>query len=159
VVPIGPEHHEENPGPTWPSAEALVDLFHITAPAALQRVKRLTPARQKKIREYLKVFPDREFWLEAFQEIGRSAFLSGRRPASEGRATPFKVDLDWFLQRGKDGIENAMKVWEGKYRDQVATGSGAAMPHIWACAGCGTTHRGTEAQFQAKTCLKKGATT
>ncbi len=147
--------HEENPEPAWPSPEALVALYHSTAPVGLPRVKKLTPERLKKIRACLKAFPDRDLWLEAFTEIGRSAFLSGRRPPSEGRSTPFKADLDWFLQKGKDGIENVAKVWEGKYRDAAA--AVAAMPHIWSCTACGTSHKGTEAQFQAKACLKGAA--
>lgn len=48
-------------------------------------------------------------------EIGRSRLLRGhiKTPGHEH----FIASFDWLLQRGKDGVENYVKVWERKYRD------------------------------------------
>jgi hypothetical protein len=144
-----PEQHAKEE-PRWGTPEALIALYH-----ELTKCPRVTlplsPARTAKAKDYLKKFPAREFWVGAFTEIGQSMFLSGRRrdPGHEH----FKVDFDWLLTKGKtDQVENVMKVYEGKYREPAT--QGAAMPHLWSCPVCGATHRGTEAQAQAKACLK-----
>ena len=145
-----PEQKHAKAEPEWGTPEALVAIYHELTKAPRVTLP-LSPARTTKVKDYLKKFPDREFWVGAFTEISRSTFLSGRRrdPGHEH----FKVDFDWLLTKGKaDQIENIMKVYEGKYRDAAAPG--AEMPHIWSCSACGTTHKGTEAQFQAKACLK-----
>jgi len=103
--------------PSWPSPEALVALYHVCVPQEHPRVRELSEGRRKKAQAYLKQFPDRQFWVEAFGEIRKSAFLGGRRsgPGHEH----FRADFDWLLTKGKDGTENIVKVAEGRYRDQT----------------------------------------
>ena len=77
----------------------------------------MTPARLKKAREYLRAFPEEEFWLRVFAETHQSKFLRGLAEQN-GRSRPFKASLDWLLSKGKnDGTENCAKTYEGRYRD------------------------------------------
>jgi hypothetical protein len=99
----------------WPSPEALVALYHESIPAGHPRVDSLSPARRERARAYLHSFPDREFWRRAFAAIGRSALLQGRRPSPDHKR--FRGDFDFFLRKGKDGIEHVVKASEGKYHD------------------------------------------
>jgi hypothetical protein len=103
--------------PKWPSPEAMVALYHEHTPAGHPRVKTLTAGRRQKASAYLKQFPDREFWVGVFAEIGQSPLLMGQRQSNGHRG--FIADLDWLLTRGKDGTENCVKVTEGKYRDDA----------------------------------------
>jgi hypothetical protein len=102
--------------PPWPSAEALVALWNETVPSKHPKVKTLSPKRRRKTNEALRMCPDLEFWKRAFGEVALSEFLQGRKngPGHEN----FKFDFDWFTGCGKDGIENAVKAEEGKYRNQ-----------------------------------------
>lgn len=100
---------------TWGTPEALVALYNAMAPDECPAVEKLSPARREKARKYLAMFPDQDFWEQAFREIGRSQFLRGL-VKREGH-TKFVADFDWLLTRGKDQTENVVKVWEGKYRD------------------------------------------
>ncbi len=99
----------------WPSPEALVALYHESIPAGHPQVDSLSPARRERARAYLHSFPDPEFWRRAFGAIGRSALLQGRRPSPDHKR--FKGDFDFFMRKGKDGIENVVKAAEGKYHD------------------------------------------
>lgn len=101
--------------PTWPSPEELVALYNTTAPDECPEVTKLSPARRKKAQAYLAAFPERQFWEEAFAQIRASKFLRGLRP-SNGHER-FVADFDWLLTKGKDGSENCVKVYEGKYHD------------------------------------------
>lgn len=99
----------------WPSAEALVQLFNEKTPKEVPTVMKLSPGRRQKANQYLKVFPEKEFWLKAFEEYHKSSFLrgiNGRKPGHEN----FEANFDWLLTKGKDGTENCVKVWEGRYR-------------------------------------------
>jgi len=106
---------EDGHEPGWLSPEELVALYHESIPAGHPRVDSLSPARRERARSYLRAFPDREFWQRAFTAIGRSALLQGRRPSPDHKR--FKGDFDFFLRKGQDGIENAVKAAEGKYDD------------------------------------------
>jgi hypothetical protein len=99
----------------WPSPEALVAKFNAGTPASLPKVRVLSPARRKKARQVLALFPDAEFWRQVMAEYQGSAFLQGLR-ASVGHER-FRADFDWLISRGRDGVENCLKVYEGKYRD------------------------------------------
>jgi len=101
--------------PMWPHPELLIEKYNSETPDELSAVEKVTPARIAKARTYLKTFPDIEFWSQTFAEIHKSTFLRGLRP-SNGHGS-FRADFDWLLTKGKDGTENLVKVWEGKYRD------------------------------------------
>lgn len=96
-------------------ARAFFDLFNANVPDSIPKVTTLSAARKNKITQYLKQFPDRHFWLTCFRAPQASAFLRGERhrPGHEG----FKFTLDWLLTTGKDGTENCVKVYEGRYAD------------------------------------------
>jgi hypothetical protein len=100
----------------WPSPEALVELYNANAPDECPEVTKLSVARAKKARAYLAQFPERKFWEEVCGQIHGSRFLRGLRPGSDGHSA-FIADLDWLLTKGKDGTENCVKVYEGKYHD------------------------------------------
>jgi len=100
---------------TWPCPKLLIEKYNAETPNELSAVEKITPARIAKANTYLKIFPQVEFWTETFAEIHKSQFLRGLR-SSNGHGS-FKADFDWLLTKGKDGTENAAKVWEGKYRD------------------------------------------
>ena len=99
----------------WPCPKLLIEKYNTETPNELSAVEKITPARIAKANTYLKIFPQVEFWTETFAEIHKSQFLRGLR-SSNGHGS-FKADFDWLLTKGKDGTENAAKVWEGKYRD------------------------------------------
>lgn len=100
---------------TWPHPQLLIDKYNAETPEQLPAVEKVTPARLRKARDYLKIFSDQSFWTEAFQEIGKSDFLLGLK-ASNGHES-FKANFDWLLTKGKDGTENVVKVFEGRYRN------------------------------------------
>ena len=100
---------------TWPCPELLIKKYNAETPDELPAVEKVTPARIVKAKSYLKIFPDEDFWTAVFVEITRSPFLRGLK-ASNGHGS-FCADFDWLLTKGKDGTENAVKVFEGKYRN------------------------------------------
>lgn len=114
-----PEWPAEHGATGWGTVEALADLYNNSVPSSLPRVSKLTPNRRKKARTSLAAFPERDFWVTVCAEIARSSFLQGLRP-SHGHEN-FKATFDWLLTKGKDGTENAVKVYEGKYRDKGMT--------------------------------------
>lgn len=111
--------------PDWPSEERLVQKFHAIVPSHIPRWQIISPVRQKKLKEYLRLFPLETFWDETLAEYAESDFLSGREPPKSGHSS-FKPDLDWLLSKGKDGLENCIKVHDGKYRNRHPRGSPAA---------------------------------
>ncbi len=97
--------------------EELIEKYNAETPDTCPAVDKITPARLKKAKQYLEIFPDENFWTELFKEYHRSKFLSCLVPTKEGHSG-FKPDFDWLLSKGKaDQIENAVKVYEGKYRN------------------------------------------
>lgn len=119
VVSSEPEPDNTTPSPrveeVWPSPQLLVNLYNAAAPDECPEVTKLSPRRRKKAQAYLAAFPDRKFWEETFGQIRASRFLRGLRP-SNGHER-FVADFDWLLTTGKDGSENCVKVYEGKYHD------------------------------------------
>lgn len=97
------------------AAEDLIALYNETVNDNFSAVEKISEGRLKKARQYLKQFPQPEFWLEVFKELNRSSFLAGKtnNPGHES----FRASFDWLLSKGKDGTENAVKVYEGKYRE------------------------------------------
>ncbi len=107
-------------GPEWGTPEGLVLLFNQHVPSGCPRVTMLTAGRRKKATQALQAFPTSETWLSLCGEIGRSAFLMGRRPSQDH--PNFRATFDWLLTKGKDGTENIVKVLEGRYRDTQPAG-------------------------------------
>mgnify|MGYP001569847173 CR=1 FL=1 len=99
----------------WGTPEALQTLYNEATPDECPSVTKLSPERRKKAKQYLSAFPERDFWVATFEQICSSPFLRGLKPSKDGRR--FIADFDWLLTKGKDGTENAVKVYEGKYGD------------------------------------------
>jgi hypothetical protein len=112
----------------WGSPQELVAFYNEQAPEKWSRCTKLTTARAKKFAEYLKAFPEREFWEAVIVvEPLRSPFLLGKAQ-TPGRK-PFTGSLDWLVQCGSnDGVENCVKVFEGKYRGEPSNGVAPAGP-------------------------------
>lgn len=98
----------------WPSPEALVELYNTGTPDECPSVSTISQARRKKALKYLSAFPDRQFWEKVFSSIHSSRFLRGLINGHER----FIADFDWLLSKGKDGSENFIKVYDGKYLDR-----------------------------------------
>lgn len=115
-----------NGRPGWPSPEALVELWNASVPEGHPKVSTISDARRKKAKNYLRQFPERDFWERAFAEVQQSAFLCGLKngPGHEG----FKGTFDWFLTKGRDGTENLVKVVEGRYRDATGGAGNGGTP-------------------------------
>ena len=102
-----------NGTPVWPSVEALVDLYNDLAPDECPEVPpQLSPGRRKLATQALRAFPDPSFWERVFRMLGKSPKLRGLRP-SPGYEN-WTADFDWLLAK-KDGVENYMKVHDGRY--------------------------------------------
>jgi hypothetical protein len=115
-LPISPKGDDTPRPPVWGSPQDLVDLYNSETPDELPAVSKLSPGRISKAKFYLKAFPDREFWFGVCKQIHRSAFLRGLKPTTNGGT--FRADFDWLLTKGKDGSENCVKVYEGRYTDE-----------------------------------------
>ena len=100
----------------WGSPEALVKLWNEATPDECPAVEELSDGRRQKIRTALKHQSAREYWQGVMAEFHKSKFLRGLTPKRPGHES-FQADLDWLLLRGKDQVENFVKVHEGKYRD------------------------------------------
>ncbi|OGH59585.1 MAG: hypothetical protein A3G34_04125 [Candidatus Lindowbacteria bacterium RIFCSPLOWO2_12_FULL_62_27] len=99
----------------WGTPEALVELYNQKTPDECPEVTTLSPARQIKAKKYLAMFSEREFWDQVCVEIHHSKFLRGlNNTPGHGK---FVASFDWLLTKGQDGTENAVKVYEGQYRD------------------------------------------
>jgi len=90
----------------WGTAKAFVHLYNFAAPASWPAVELVTSEREAKISEYLQVFPMQKFWERVYLNAGKSRFLSEQYQ---------HASMDWLLQRGKDGVRNCLKTYEGKY--------------------------------------------
>lgn len=108
---------EEKP-PDWPSPEKLVELYNTLTPDECPEVTILSPARAAKAKQYLAAFPKQEFWEQVFRRVHESKFLRGVNKNKSNSREEFRFDFDWMLTKGKDGSENAVKTFEGKYADE-----------------------------------------
>jgi hypothetical protein len=100
----------------WPSPEALVAKFNALTPVSVPKIRTLSPARRQKAQRALTLVPLEAFWDDVCAEYHQSSFLQGLRAQASHEG--FKADFDWLLRQGRDGIENYVKVHDGKYRDQ-----------------------------------------
>lgn len=115
LVPDPPGVAEE----AWGTPEALMALYNAVIPAGHRRCIVLTDARRARARKYLRQFPERAFWQQAYGAIAGSPFLLGQ--CNDKGHENFLGDFDFFLRKGKDGIENCAKAQEGKYREKPLT--------------------------------------
>src|SRR4029453_13534577 len=97
--------------------QELVALYNALTPGDHPKVEHLTDARRRKAAKVLRQFPERAFWVKVCAEISASPFLRGQKPR-EGH-TSFRGDFDWLLTTGKDGTENCIKTYEGRYTETV----------------------------------------
>lgn len=104
-------------GLPWGTPLALAALWNELSPPECRNVETLDPSRVEKSKRYLRIFTEESWWREAFGEIRLSRFLRGLQNDPKGKHPNFRATFDWFLQKGKDGTENCLKAYEGKYRD------------------------------------------
>jgi hypothetical protein len=100
----------------WGMSFCLILKYNKETPDNVPSVRSLSDARIKRERDFLRMFPDESWWTATFSQYHRSRFLQGISNGSEGHHS-FKPDFDWLLSKGKDGIENCVKVHDGRYRD------------------------------------------
>jgi hypothetical protein len=103
---------DKNGTKTWPSVEALVEMYNAQAPDECPEVPHISPGRRKLATKALRDFPDQSFWERVFRMLGKSPKLRGLRP-SPGYEN-WTADFDWLLAK-KDSVENYMKVHDGRY--------------------------------------------
>lgn len=101
----------------WPHPAALVALWNAKAPDECATVESLSVLRRRKAREFLATFPEQAWWEETMAQLHRSKFLRGQVKPLPGHSKPFVASFDWLLANGKEGVENAVQVHDGKYRD------------------------------------------
>jgi hypothetical protein len=97
--------------------EALIALYNASIPGDHPKVVNLSPCRLRLARKAIATFPEVTFWREVCGEIEQSPFLRGLTTSPGRRAV--KRDFDWLIAKGQDGIENCVKVHEGKYRETL----------------------------------------
>jgi hypothetical protein len=114
---------DESKAAEWGMPEALVALWNQERAPELRSLASLSPAQRLKCVEYLRAFPEKEFWTKSFAATRESDFLSGKSLPYAGRDKPFKADFMWFLQKGqKDQVENCWKAFNGKYANEQSNG-------------------------------------
>ncbi|HYE92216.1 MAG TPA: HNH endonuclease signature motif containing protein [Terriglobales bacterium] len=100
---------------SWPSPEALVALWNdIARKAGLPLVTTLSASRRDNANRMLRQFKDWQFWTASLSRIPFSQFLTGRVAPTNGHSKPFRADFDWICAK-KDGVENIVKLHDGKY--------------------------------------------
>jgi hypothetical protein len=100
----------------WPDPYSLMALYQVRKPETWAAIQLVSEARLAKCRQYLAQFPSRDLWEAIFAQLHQSAFLLGEGPHDLGDGLR---NLDWLLQKGqKDGLENCLKVAEGRYRQR-----------------------------------------
>lgn len=114
---VSPSVSTASPQNGWGTPDALVALYNTATPDECPSVEKFTIERRKKAKIYLSQFPDKQFWIETFEQIRSSPFLRGLNP-KPGHET-FVASFDWLLSKGsKDQVENCVKVYEGKYGEK-----------------------------------------
>ena len=97
----------------WGTPEALVELYNKILP--YMAIQTLSDARRSKAQACLQQFPDKNFWIQTFQNVRKSEFLQGYSKDAKG----FVGDFDWLLSRNSQyATENFVRVHDGRYSDQ-----------------------------------------
>ena len=90
--------------------QSIVDLYHEILCPPLPTCAKLTDSRKVHMRKrWVEDFDDLGHWSEYFEFVGKSPFLMGRTPPSNGRA-PFRADIDFLINPS-----NVVKIIERKY--------------------------------------------
>lgn len=89
----------------------IIDLYHSKLPM-LSQVFELTDTRKSKIKTLWNdgSLNDLEGWEKYFNDIATSPFLTGRIAPTNGRAKPWRADIDFIINKN-----NYVKIAEGKY--------------------------------------------
>jgi hypothetical protein len=103
-------------GVPWSSRFCLIQKYNRESPDNVPTVTSISKTRLLREQAFLRQFPDEAWWTQTFLQYHRSRFLSGKSPPGNGHGS-FKPDFDWLLSKGKDGVENCVKVHDGRYRD------------------------------------------
>jgi hypothetical protein len=111
---------DPNDNTTWSSAPwgtpaALAYLYNETTPDECREVQTLSPKLTAGAKKFLKLYPDRAWWEQVFDEVQHSPFLRGQKPGSNGYKR-FKLDFA-FLFTSTRGEEHAVKMHDGGYRE------------------------------------------
>lgn len=93
------------------SVQNFVNLYHELLPFG-RTVAKITKNRKTHIQARLKEYPDRQFWIDIFTRIGKSPFLRGEIPPSEGYRQ-FKLSIDFISNES-----NVAKILEGAYDER-----------------------------------------
>ncbi len=92
----------------------IVALYHELRPE-LPACQKVTPKRRGQIQQrWREDLTDLDDWRQFFTDVGRSDFLMGRTPASNGHRI-FRADLEWLTNP-----TNYAKIIEGKYNGQLS---------------------------------------
>ena len=97
------------------SVENLVSFYNWRKPYDCPEVLSISAKRRENYGNYLKRYPTIKFWDQVCSNLIFSHFLQGRKNRNGQKA--FIASLDWLCKKDKDGMDNCVKVAEGKYRD------------------------------------------
>ena len=103
----------------------VVNLYREKCPSLASRVgsqvKGVTGIREIHLKARIKEHPERQYWVEFFERVEHSDFLTGRvKPSiNPGTGKPWgKKTFDWFIMP-----LNHLKIIEGKYDNREGTGA------------------------------------
>ena len=98
----------------WPSVRSLMQLYNDLTPKecpAVDLKTRVSDGRTKKVKAALRAQPEKAYWERVFRNFHKSDWLKGLRPSAGYE--DWRGNFDWVLSKGKDQIENYVKVYEG----------------------------------------------
>lgn len=92
----------------------IIDLYHKILPA-LPRVLKLTNTRKSHIKaRWTDGMNTLDDWEKYFTDVSTSKFLTGKKPPTGGRTTPFVADIDFLILE-----KTIVRTQEGKYHEQL----------------------------------------
>ena len=98
----------------------LIELYNAEIPFGHPEVETFSPARLTLAARALRQQPDKEYWLQVFDEIHLSALLQGKCPPRDGAKKPWVATFDVLMAKNKHGVEIHTRAYEGAYRDATA---------------------------------------
>lgn len=115
---IEPENDEDRIS----NVDEFVEMYNYSKPEVCPEVAKITPKRRERYASYLALFPSMRFWEKTFELMHFSDWIRGKVGTSS--FPPVARDLDWLCQKGHDGIQNCLKVYEKKYSNKKAGENG-----------------------------------
>lgn len=97
----------------WGQRGCLFALYNARRPENWREARLMSEGRAKVEKKYLKQWSSQKFWEEVFERVKESPFLTGKVAGAQGIF--HSMDIAFILQKGKDGFENCIKIWEGRY--------------------------------------------